>query len=75
MLSKEDLLVCAFCKNLVSVVRGAMLPKFCKSLFIWFCTTCWELFNLICQNKLLLASLAFVRKFRSQLLSAWLTPF
>jgi hypothetical protein len=34
MLSKEDLLVCAFYKLEYLSCIGIMLPKFCKSLFV-----------------------------------------
>jgi hypothetical protein len=37
---RKILLVCAFCKKIKFMLCiGVMLPKFCKSLFILFCTT------------------------------------
>jgi hypothetical protein len=36
MLSKEDLLVCAFYKLEYLSCIGVVLPKFCKSLFVLF---------------------------------------
>jgi hypothetical protein len=48
-----------------------ILVKACSSCFVP--RTRNDLTNML--NKLFLDSLAFVRKFRSQLLSAWLTPF